>query len=84
MNKDQVKGIIDEVAGSAKRKAGDLTDNPKLQVEGMVQQAKGKIQRTWGKAEESVNDATKSAEAHLNTHVTIRSKSSTADAEYKE
>jgi hypothetical protein len=27
MNKDQVKGIIDEVAGTAKRKAGELTDN---------------------------------------------------------
>ena len=34
MNKDQVKGIIDEVAGSAKRKAGELTGNTQLQVEG--------------------------------------------------
>ena len=50
MNKDRVNGMIDEVAGSAKRKAGELTDNPKLQVEGMVQQAKGKVEGAWGKA----------------------------------
>ena len=43
VNEDRVKGIIDEVAGIAKRKAGELTDNPKLQVEGMAQQAKGKV-----------------------------------------
>lgn len=50
MNKDQVTGMIDEVAGIAKRKAGELTDNPKLQVKGMVQQAKGKVEGAWGKA----------------------------------
>lgn len=48
VNRDQVKGIMNEVAGSAQRKAGELTDNPKLQVEGMVQQARGKVQRGLG------------------------------------
>jgi uncharacterized protein YjbJ (UPF0337 family) len=37
MNKDHGKGTIDEVIGSAKRRAGKLTDNSQLQVEGMVQ-----------------------------------------------
>jgi hypothetical protein len=39
---------MDEVAGCAKRKAGEMTDNPKLEVEGMVQQMKGKVENVWG------------------------------------
>jgi uncharacterized protein YjbJ (UPF0337 family) len=71
VNKDQVLGIIDEVAGSAKRKAGELTDNPKLQVEGMVQQAKGKVQGVWGKAKESVHDAVENTEVKLDARADL-------------
>ncbi len=84
MNRNQVKGIIDEVAGTAKRKAGELTDNPKLQLEGMVQQANGKVEGAWGKARDAVHGALENTEVHLNTHVTLKTKSSTADAECKE
>jgi uncharacterized protein YjbJ (UPF0337 family) len=80
MNKDRVKGIIDEVAGTAKRKAGELTDNPKLQVEGIVQQAKGKVEGAWGKAKEALNDAIDDTEVHLDAQVTLKTKSPTADA----
>jgi uncharacterized protein YjbJ (UPF0337 family) len=84
MNRDQVKGIIDEVAGSAKRKTGELTDNPKLQLEGMVQQAKGKVEGAWGKAKDAVQGAIDNTEVHLNTHVPLKAKNSSADAECKE
>ena len=40
MNKDRVKGVVDEMAGSAKRKAGALSGNTQLEIEGMVQQVK--------------------------------------------
>jgi uncharacterized protein YjbJ (UPF0337 family) len=83
MNKDRVKGIIDEVAGTAKRKAGELTDNPKLQVKGMVQQAKGKAEGAWGKATGAVHHAIENTEAHRDAHVKLNSKNSTAYAEYK-
>ena len=83
MNKDRVKGTIDEVAGCAKRKVGELTDNPKLQAEGMVQQAKGKAENAWGKTKDAVSDAVKGSEVHLNTRVTLKMKKSTADAECK-
>lgn len=73
MNKDQVKGIIDEVAGTAKRKAGELTDNPKLQLEGMVQQAKGKVKGAWGKATEAVLHSIENTEAHIEAHVKLGS-----------
>ena len=84
MNKDRVKGIINEVAGGAKRKAGELTDNPKLQVKGMVQQGKGKVEGAWGKAKETVHDANHDAEVHRDARVKLNSKSPAADAACKE
>jgi uncharacterized protein YjbJ (UPF0337 family) len=53
MNKDRVKGAIDEAMGSAKRKAGKLTGNRRLQVEGVTQQAKGKIENALGKVKDT-------------------------------
>lgn len=81
MNKDQVNGLIDEATGSAKRKAGELTDNPKLQVEGMIQQVKGKAEGAWGKAKEAVQGAMKDTEVHVDTHATLKVKNSKLDAE---
>jgi uncharacterized protein YjbJ (UPF0337 family) len=78
-----VKGTIDEVAGSTKRKAGELTGNTKLQVEGMVQQAKGKIENAWGKTKDAARDAVEGSEVHLDTRVTLKMKNSTVDAERK-
>lgn len=71
MNKDRAKGTIDEMVGSAKRKAGDLTGNTRLEMEGMAQQAKGKVENAWGKIEEVVNDANKEAAVHHRTRVSV-------------
>jgi uncharacterized protein YjbJ (UPF0337 family) len=81
VNRDRVKGMMDEVAGSAKRKAGELTDNPKLQVEGMVQQVKGKVETAWGKAKETVIDALQDAELHIDTGSHAPAKTSPVDVE---
>ena len=83
MNKDRVKGMMDEVAGSAQRKAGGLTDNPKLRAEGMAQQVKGKAEGTWGMAKEAVRDVIEGTEVHLDAHVKLGLKNSTADADSK-
>jgi uncharacterized protein YjbJ (UPF0337 family) len=72
MNMARVKGMMDEVAGSAKRKAGELTDNPKLEVEGMVQQMKGKVENAWGKTKDAVSDAVQDTELHIDAHVIDR------------
>ena len=81
MNRDRVKGTIDEVTGSAKRKAGALTGNTRLEVAGMVQQAKGKVENAWGKTKDAVRDAAESSEVRLDTRVTLKTKNSTAYAE---
>lgn len=77
MNKDQVNGTIDEVVGSAKRKAGVLTDNPKLQVKGVAQQVKGKVENAWGKAKDVVDEANKEAAGQPETHVKVNIERST-------
>jgi uncharacterized protein YjbJ (UPF0337 family) len=73
--------MIDEVAGSAKRKAGKLTGNTQLKVEGMAQQAKGKAESAWGKAKDAVCDAIEGTEVHLDAHMKLGLKNSTAGAE---
>jgi uncharacterized protein YjbJ (UPF0337 family) len=57
MNKDRVKGTIDEVVGSAKRKAGELKGDTQLRIEGMAQQVKGNVENAWGKAKDVVHEA---------------------------
>ena len=61
MNKDTVNGTIDETVGIAKQKAGELTNNPRLQVEGVVQQIKGKVENAWGDVKDAVQQANKEA-----------------------
>jgi uncharacterized protein YjbJ (UPF0337 family) len=81
MNKDRMKGTIDEVVGSAKRKAGELTGDTKLQVEGMAQQMKGKVESAWGKTKDGVRDALENSELHVDAHVKLGVKNSTPDSD---
>jgi uncharacterized protein YjbJ (UPF0337 family) len=80
MNKDRIKGIIDEVAGSVRRKAGELTDNPKLEAEGGIQQAKGKVEGAWGKAKDGLQNVLADTELRLDAHVELGVNNPTADA----
>ena len=50
MNKDQVKGRVEEVKGKAKEVAGNVVGNKSLQAEGLTQQVVGKIQASLGDA----------------------------------
>jgi len=79
VNQDQIRGTIDEAVGSAKRKVGELTDNPKLQVEGVIQQVKGKVENAWGGAKEAVIDALQDTELHIDTRPHPQTKTSPVD-----
>jgi uncharacterized protein YjbJ (UPF0337 family) len=63
MNKEKVKGAIDEVAGSAKRQFGNMTGNTGTQVRGAVQQVKGKAEMAVGKLKEAAHVAKENAAA---------------------
>jgi uncharacterized protein YjbJ (UPF0337 family) len=56
MDKDRVKGKIDDAAGRAKRQVGEWTGDTKAQVEGAAQQVKGKVENAWGKTKDAVRD----------------------------
>jgi uncharacterized protein YjbJ (UPF0337 family) len=64
MDKDRVKGSINDAAGRAKRQVGEWTGDTNAQVEGAAQQIKGKAQKVVGTVKDAARDAaSKNAEA---------------------
>jgi uncharacterized protein YjbJ (UPF0337 family) len=63
MDNNRVKGAADELIGIAKKKTGKITGNSRLQVEGVVQEAKGKLESALGKAADAVREANEEARA---------------------
>jgi uncharacterized protein YjbJ (UPF0337 family) len=57
MNKDTVKGAVDDAAGRAKRQVGEWTGDTQAQVEGGAQQIKGKAEKAWGNVKDAAHDA---------------------------
>ncbi len=62
MDKDRVKGAVNDAAGRVKRQAGEWTGDTNTQVEGAAQQAKGKLQKAWGNMKDAARDARDEAE----------------------
>jgi uncharacterized protein YjbJ (UPF0337 family) len=61
MNKNQVKGRVNEVEGMIKEVAGKLVGNEKLEEKGKVQKVLGEAQAAVGDIKQDVKDAMKSA-----------------------
>ena len=57
MDKDRVKGTIDDAAGRVKRQVGEWTGDTKTQAEGAAQQVKGKVEKTWGNVKDAARNA---------------------------
>lgn len=56
MNKDQVKGRMEEMKGGVKETTGRVTGKPDLEDRGTLEKAAGKVQKTYGDAKEQVKD----------------------------
>ncbi len=52
MNKDQLQGSWKVVAGKAKEKWGELTDDELDQIDGKAEQLEGLIQQRYGRSKE--------------------------------
>src|ERR1700723_829437 len=63
MNKDKVKGTVDDAAGRAKRQVGEWTGDTRTQAEGAAQQVKGKIEKAVG----NVKDAARGVSDKINS-----------------
>jgi uncharacterized protein YjbJ (UPF0337 family) len=59
MNKDQVQGKAQDIAGKIQEEVGKVVGSNKQQVEGLKNQVAGKTQETLGDLKEAVKDATK-------------------------
>jgi uncharacterized protein YjbJ (UPF0337 family) len=57
MDKDRVKGTVDDAAGRIKRQVGEWTGDTGAQVEGAAQQVKGKVEKAWGNVKDAARDA---------------------------
>lgn len=55
MNRDQIKGKIDEIKGDVKKRIGGATDDPKTQGEGFLEEQGGKLRKGIGDLEEKAD-----------------------------
>ena len=61
MNKDQVKGRVNEAEGKIKEVAGRLVGNERLEAKGKVQKVLGEAQAKFGDVKKDIKDAKNSA-----------------------
>jgi len=59
INKDQVKGRVNEAEGKIKEVAGKLVGNENLEAKGKVQKELGKAQARFGDVKKDVKDIVK-------------------------
>jgi uncharacterized protein YjbJ (UPF0337 family) len=67
LNKDEVKGKFNQAKGTIKDKAGELTGNRRLEVEGEGEIAKGQTQEAWGETKRKVSNAVKDVADKINS-----------------
>ena len=53
--KDKLKGKVNETAGAARKKAGEVTGNDEMRSKGATQHAKGKIQGATGAVKDKLS-----------------------------
>ncbi len=71
MDKDRVKGAINDAAGRAKRQVGEWTGDTDAQVEGAAQQIKGKAQKVVGNVKDAARDANASMHHDRQTALSV-------------
>lgn len=62
MDKDRVKGTMDDAAGRVKRQVGEWTGDTNAQVDGAAQQVKGKVEKAVGQVKDAARDANRRSE----------------------
>ena len=64
MDKDRVKGKMDEAAGRAKRQVGEWTGDEEAQREGAMKQIKGVAENAWGKIKDGARNVKRDMDRH--------------------
>ena len=55
MNKDKLRGSLDQMKGKTKEQWGRLTDNPSKEAEGKMDKVKGKLKEGIGKVKDKLS-----------------------------
>lgn len=58
MDKDRIKGKMEDVAGRIERQAGEWTGDKEAQAEGLKHQVKGKLRNAAGQMKDAARKAT--------------------------
>ena len=59
MNKDQVKGRVEQAKGTVKEATGKVMNDRDLQAEGDIDKTAGKVQADYGDVKEKAKDVVK-------------------------
>jgi uncharacterized protein YjbJ (UPF0337 family) len=59
MDKDRIKGKVEDIGGRIQRQAGEWTGDEKTQAEGLKHQVKGKARNVAGQVKDAGRDAMK-------------------------
>lgn len=57
MNKDQVKGRVEQAKGQTKEAVGKAVGNKELEQEGEIQDAGGKVRTGYGDVKEDIKES---------------------------
>lgn len=57
MDKDRIKGKVEDIGGQVQQQAGEWTDDEKTQAEGLKHQVKGKARNLAGKMKDAGREA---------------------------
>ena len=66
MDKDRIKGKMNDVKGRVERQAGEWAGDKDAQAKGAMDQAKGKAQNAFGKMKDAGRDAIRDLEGKKN------------------
>jgi uncharacterized protein YjbJ (UPF0337 family) len=58
VDKDEIKGKLEQAEGYVKEKAGEMTGNEDLEAEGEADKAAGSVREGYGEAKDKVREAT--------------------------
>jgi uncharacterized protein YjbJ (UPF0337 family) len=61
MNRDEIEGQAEELKGKIKQGVGNLTDDPRLEDEGVDDEAAGNAQKSFGTAKRKVGEVIEEA-----------------------
>ena len=61
MDKDQIRGAVDQAKGTVKEAVGKTIGDKKIETEGVVDKLTGKVESAVGDAKETLRDAVNKA-----------------------